>query len=793
MSVLLSCRGEQAPAPEDAAEWKTEPAEAAVDWPCEAKGYPCTWEEVSAETAERTFALADQALDRFQPGNEAELVAWLEAQPDVAEAVKEAPTVVWFRLEEGAPVYVHLHGVPPSSTIEPSRDTSLRPEPRLVLASAGHWIELPERLISLMRRPRPAAVALPGVTGRDRTNDRRVNQRDIRKALVLDPMRWETCVEELRRLGYVGRAHTRFTGAEGAKLERLYRERRQAVNAVCTGERGWEYLTLVDQRQGVDTRPQDVPPSEGEAIRRQLEDTRGYRGNVRLLTDEEVDLSAFEGWQDYDVIHVSSHGTQSSVTVGSNLSWSGKGPLTGTQARRRGLQPWVSTTWNMKDAPKKRVWGANARFFRALYPRGLDRTLIFLNSCSGGGNPRSSETPPLAAALLGSKSMLIGWGSTTEVVASERAAIAFFFFMMEGWSGTEALKRIPETYGDLVSGSRQKKGASEIQRSGEYLTWRGSDMRIREVTRLLYPPGLSGPSGQAIHDGDPVDDLLIGELEDGVADELRMAVEVEAILDDERMLTFVHLELDGKLIGSSKDLMGAERIGSGWRLNFDRVPVGKDLEAEKDYELEAVVRLPEGGESRYAAILSTRACYWELELESSPRAGRYSGNVATLMAPPGGEILIQLTGTDPYMMINVAVRGAISPTGERRFSMGGIFSPAARSRGWVDPPDDGAASIVFQAEPLMSHLVYTTGDGTPIYDTVNGTSQKVGHYPPFSDLYLRGDPASSVRGRMTGLLAVSPDITSPPTEQVRAELRFRAKNAFGPGGMPRFDACGRGS
>ena len=790
--VLVSCRGEERPTPDDAAEWESAAAEAAVDWPCEAKGYPCTWEEVSAETTERTFALADQALDRFEPGKEAELVAWLEAQPDVAEAVEEAPTVVWFRLTDGAPVYVHVHGAPASSTTEPGGDTSLRPEPRVVLASAGHWADLPGRVRSVLSR-RSATAVMPGVTGRDRTDDRRVNQRDIRKALVLDPMRWETCVDQMHESGWIELA--RQTGAEGSELEKLRRERQRAVNDVCTDDRGPELLTLVNDRQGVDGGPHDVPPSQGEVIRRQLEETRGYRGNVRLLTNDEVDLGAFDGWQEYDVIHVATHGAPATLTVGSNLEWAGKGRLTDAQARRRGLFPWVATTWDLEGAPKRKVWGANARFFRALYPRGLDRTLIFLNSCSGAGDPRSGTPSPLASALLGSQSMLIGWGAPADVIKAERTAIAFFFYMMEGWTGMEAMKRIPKTYGDFVAADLSGPSSTQaaIRRSGAHLWFRGSDMRIREVTRLLHPPGRAGPSGQAIQDGDPMEDLLIGELEDGVDDALRVSVEVDAILDEERMITSVHLELDGTRIGSSKDLTGVERIGSGWRLNFDRVPVGKDLEAEKDYELEAVVRLPEQGESRYAAILSSRACYWELELESSPRAGRYSGNVANVMAPPGGEILIQLTGTDPYMMINVAVRGAVSPTGERRFSIGGIFSPAARSRGWVDPPDDGAATIVFQAEPLMSHLVYTTGDGTPIYDTVNGTSQQVGEYPPFSDLYLRGDPASSVRGRMTGLLAVSPDIASPPTEQVRAELRFRAKNAFGPGGMPRFDVCGRGS
>jgi hypothetical protein len=149
-----------------------------------------------------------------------------------------------------------------------------------------------------------------------------------------------------------------------------------------------------------------------------------------------------------------------------------------------------------------------------------------------------------------------------------------------------------------------------------------------------------------------------------------------------------------------------------------------------------------------------------------------------------------LSGTDPYLMINLGVRGEISPTGERHFRMGGIYSPAARSRGWVDPPDDGNVNITFQAEPLMSHLVYTTGDGTPIYDIVGGKSQVIGHYPSFSDLFLRGDPASSVRGHMAGTMAVSPDIYSEPTEKARVELRFRAENVMQPGGtMPRLRVC----
>jgi hypothetical protein len=275
--VLLSCRGEEGLPPEDAAEREVAAAEAAIDWPCEAKGYPCTWEEVSAESTERTFALADQALDRFEPGGARELVDWLEAQPGVADASEDDPTVVRFRLESGRPFLVQ-GPLPPVGSQEPRNPaqsgTSLLPDRDLHHAGIGSaliegWRAASSR-IATIRSAR--SDALLGVTGRDRNEDRRVNQRDQRKAIILESMWWEFCYED--KIGVVDKE--------------VERRRRRKAEQEC--DRG-------------------AYTSAGERVRRILDGHPAYQGNVKVLRNQQVDFAAIASWADYDVVHIQGHGS----------------------------------------------------------------------------------------------------------------------------------------------------------------------------------------------------------------------------------------------------------------------------------------------------------------------------------------------------------------------------------------------------------------------------------------------------------------------------------------------------
>lgn len=735
--VALACGGD-GDIRELASGSEDDPATASdQEWPCERRGYPCTWAEVDADIAERSRALGEEALDRFEPGGAAEVVAWLEAHPGVEEAEAEEPTVVRFRLEDGRPVYIenHVTGISTASWRREAQATSRTLPPPIALARATDpfspiWEALVDRA-----SPAPS----PGVTGRDRNSDERVNQRDHRRALILEPMLWEQCYGDL---------HARWI--HRGRGEGTLGQRREMAARVCFGDRGREGLIGLDMDQGIENpRRQGYEyESEGARIRDILEALPPYRGNVRYLTNEEVTLEAFEGWDEYDVIHVNSHGSRGSITLGPFVNWGRGSRPRGPLARRRGVSPWLADVWDVEGAPRRWVWSGNRRFFRALYPQGLERTLISTSTCNTLGHPRRA-IPPLADQILGRQSMLIGWGGSVEGGIATDTAVALYRWLADGWSGEEALRRVPvlddrehgepvfvadpsgdcEPYEDLseersralalVEGITmeeleamggpealcRKQNEDLMNRWGHVLGSRGDDMRIREIVRLLHPratsdgPDMAGPGyDQApLRDGEDLARLLVGAPGDGEDDRLRAMVEVEAIRPGEADETKIQLELDGEPIGDPKTAADGEPVLADvpvdaergtdddarldvplYRVDFENVPVGEDIESGREYELEAVVSLPEGGESRYAARLTTEVCRSRRQGDVAGNLGggnarkverRDAGNFAKLfLAGPGRPSRLQIeAGRRRDFRLNVNVPIERPPEAGSRF------------------------------------------------------------------------------------------------------------------------------
>ena len=664
IGTLLACGGDGDVPADSRDEAGESAAEAEVDdWPCEREGYPCTWEEVSAETTEQTFALADEALDRFEPGAASEVVGWLEAQPNVAEAGEEDPSLVWFRVEGGRPIMVQgpLPPGPIEARLQGRSDETSYLDSDVRLAGVGSALIASWDLASSWGAElRSESLLLPGVTGRDRNEDRRVNQRDQRKALILESTYWEDCYE-----------------AYAPEDEEEEARQRASIEARCERE---EYESV------------------GERIEAILEENPAYKGNVQRLRNQEVDFEAIASWADYDVIHIDGHGSRNKMFLGTEIAWPGHGKLRGRAAQRRGVDPTVFRAG--KQGPKKRVWGVNHRFFRKLYPDGLDRTFIFMNGCSTLGHPDRS-TPPMADQLLGEQSMYVGWGGVTN--RWYEVPPELYSLLVMGWSGEEALRSLPlfldqnlrDAYGDPVYAEKpdlldcddtevsledlaimegttpeelaeqggvegwcrrqneetREKHPEQQRRAGHVLGTRGSDMRIREVAKLLHPPSELLGSGEGgsreqpvVKDGDDLERLIVGALGDGEDDWLRVSVEVEAIEIDELGSTELRIELDGEPIGEPRSLEGARLIDLGaqgdghqaYRLDLDgerTLELGKDLEAGTEYELEAIVDLPEGGESRYSARLKGVECRSGIGSDTGDLEGSLGGGTVLVFEP----------------------------------------------------------------------------------------------------------------------------------------------------------------
>ncbi len=145
--------------------------------------------------------------------------------------------------------------------------------------------------------------------------------------------------------------------------------------------------------------PVDSAPPAAAA----LEATRGYAGHVTQQLnakkgDQTVGLDAFEHWEDYDVVFVSSHGARicgvdrcraviaaGELPPGQPLSWHQRRYLLGT-----GIEL-------VTDASGAMGMLLSADFFRTWYPDGLDETLVIVDACQTMG-PKVSD---IADALRG--------------------------------------------------------------------------------------------------------------------------------------------------------------------------------------------------------------------------------------------------------------------------------------------------------------------------------------------------------------------------------------------------------
>jgi hypothetical protein len=615
VGFLAACTGdgrELARQPSD----EGSPAQTTVEWPCEQQGYPCTWEEVSAAATERSMTLGQQAVDRFEPGGADALVAWLRAQPGVTEAGQDDPTAVWFRVDGGRPILVN--GPYPPSALEQmlqgqSHRTALAPAHPVEYASIGAGLigglkAIASWATSIARAERGPPL---WVTGRDRNHDSRVNQRDRRKALILESMWWQDCYNNY---------------APEDKQEEL--KQRSQIQAMC--QRG-QY------------------ESAGEKVRKILESSPVYRGNVTDLRNEQVDFDAIASWREYDIVHIEGHGSKNSICLGTDITYPGHGKLRGAAAKRHGVRiGWFRAG---KTGPRRAVWCVDRGFFRKLYPHGLGRTLIFVNVCSTLGDP-DRPAPPVAEQLLGKETMYVGWGGVTDRWYD--VSPNFYTYLVQGYTGSEAIKRLGERFSTgygmpIVAGKCAKitdpkkpvlsdrdlaladgKSLEEFRKAGgrkalykrvvkecedskvdagAVLGWRGADMRIREIVQLYNPSAMGVRSEKMLQDGDDLEPIVIGELGDGVDDQLRVSVEIRSILVQFTPFS-VQLVLDGVPLDAPELVTRQDIVQPGpiYRKDLDGVPAKQDLKPGREYELEVVVRLPEGGESRYSAKLKSEDC-----------------------------------------------------------------------------------------------------------------------------------------------------------------------------------------
>lgn len=419
----------------------------------------------------------------------------------------------------------------------------------------------------------------PGsIIGVDQNGDDKLNQRDRRRALVLDPYLHEVA----------------FTGYEG-----------------------------------------------GPRTAALLEGSPAYAGQVTLQVDDQLTLGSYQGWDQYDLITVFSHsGVKCAGEDCRWLLWLGIHldptiPEEDIAALKAHLEPiGLELRVRMADGDKSKAqtgdslyWsiGASADFFRHSYPRGLDRKIIVIGSCA-------SMDPAMIMAMTGSRrpeaSAYFGFTNEVDARDAEGAVTTFLEHMVhQGLSARQAWLQM------------RKRGLTRfVDEDGvtEFVGYQVQNPRAREIINLV------DQEEKPLRDGDDLDALVAGSIGDGMPDSLNVTALVEgvitgnedpALIDHTTGSESVHmeawLELDGKPIGRAEGLLDKPKNGNIIRIDFRNVPVGFDLERDKRYELEAVLLLPperkEDGESRYSVRLAGASCSWRISYRGA-RTGEHSGN-----------------------------------------------------------------------------------------------------------------------------------------------------------------------
>ena len=508
---------------------------------CEVNEYPCSLSDVSLAVLERGDALGDEALAMLESGaSTADAAAFLGSQADMAE-VEWDDTAIWFRLTDGAGIWLLREGA-----FSPETGAGVRPA-------------------DVPARPRPP---LPHVVGGDS---------DIKKALVLSPFHWQ--VPEL-----------------------------------------------------------DDTPRVAEI----LAATRGYEGWVTYQSNDEetateVTLDSFRHWDDYEVIHISTHGgrvctdagCRATIVAGTLASALPGGP--GTKAEKLQALDEEGVSYAKSERTGREYLVLNADFFRRQYPTGIEDALIYLNACQSSG----PEATDVVDAIQGSTSVVFGWTESVYVVDATATAESLYTAMGQG--GYPAKVALTDLGDRRFGRAVEDEPAPELWLSERPL---GGDLRMREVVQLLHPS-----SGTRLTPSDFVH--IEGTPGDGEPDAVPFVVQVDGVKPILAQGMMVHVEIDGEETEPVALTSVEQNEHDEWVISGTLV-LPYDLTVDREVVFRTWTNLHSGGESRHGTQATLAGeepimgLVWEMEavhtegwFDGTPHTPYGSTTRLTLRFSPG--------------------------------------------------------------------------------------------------------------------------------------------------------------
>jgi len=468
---------------------------------------------------------------------------------------------------------------------------------------------------------------------------------------------------------------------------------------------------------------------DGPTVAALFSNARGYENGVVFHANASNDAQTvtnadFRSFGAYDVIHVSTHGEQVCGDDGCDTVL-----LLGDSGGAVELGNTLVTSATLD-------YGADADFFRAAYPQGLSKKLIFLSACE------TTKQLDFASLFGAPSSVYLGW---TETVGSDIAFDAAFVFYSEAINNG---RRGGKAY-DAV----RREGFDVDPRTGARLQgWRNKDdLRVREVI-TAYDPSSTLANETELEDGDAVS--VEGVPGDGRADQMPFVVHVQGVEPDDKRSDYrVHISVDGSEATRTWTLEEASKIDTySYRLE-GVAPFSVDFDDSRQLDVEFWVELPEGGESRQRLMLTSAS--WTLRYNGPYLAGTYTGSVAELALRNAfgiGSILIFETGDvdqEPEVRINTTWLAPIM-SGENVFELRAPPSPAG-----LDDLEGTAISVITFRDVVDDGMGTVADSGVVNGDGVTTVIQPddsiyTSPSPPTLTLFDYDPNAPTVRGTIEG-------------------------------------------
>lgn len=333
----------------------------------------------------------------------------------------------------------------------------------------------------------------------------------------------------------------------------------------------------------------------GELVAGALDGVRGYTGNVTYLAttnelDPQVTVEVLTQLEDYDVIHLDTHG--------GTLCKKKDAPLDTAKDKEKKkcadgitdflVQRFHGTAQDLQSIAHPGVIhyrgrlhqsiAVTADFFRHYYPEGLTDKLFILGSCN-------TFRTDMAEAIAGSSGIYMSWDGYTDYTLVRNTSLSLLDSLGLGLTVGEAFARMPSFSSDNPAAD----GALQYTPREA-----GGDLRIRDLITVR-----DNLTGELLTDASGIEVMEVPE--DGQNDHLNLEFTVDGITPEQLENFYVNLVVDDHVIGHLDLKQSGVQMADFSYSVTTPVPLPFDVQEGQALHLDFWIPLPDLGEDHFVA------------------------------------------------------------------------------------------------------------------------------------------------------------------------------------------------